>query len=181
MREGLLKPGLSTGPYLTRWSNSYTGDEVAKAVISANMEDSSEGWVRIRLGSLDQRIGLVTQPRRFGGRQWYFECPVTHRHCRVVWMPPGARRFGSRQIWGRDVVAYASQFGTPADRAELGKAKIKSRLMGDSDPDKWDLPPKPKWMRWRTYKKHIEKFDYYEEVLDGVLVNAAMRLSARGS
>ncbi len=53
--------------------------------------------------------------------------------------------------------------------------------MGDSDPDKWDLPPKPKWMRWRTYKKHIEKFDYYEEVLDGVLVNAAMRLSARGS
>ena len=36
-------------------------------------------------------------------------------------------------------------------------------------------------MRWRTYKKHIEKFDYYEEVLDGVFVNAAMRLSARGS
>jgi hypothetical protein len=97
------------------------------------------------------------------------------------WMPPGARRFGSRQIWGRDVVGYASQFGTPADRAQLGKAKIKSRLIGDCDPDRWELPPKPKWMRWRTYKKQVEKFDYYEELLDWAFVNAANRLLARGS
>ncbi len=104
------------------------------------------------LGTLDQRIDMVTQARRFGGCQWYFECPVTHRHCGASWMPPGAHRFGSRQIWRRRV-AYSSQFGTPADRAHLGKAKIKSRLIGDCDPDKWDLPPKPKWMRWRTTRR----------------------------
>jgi hypothetical protein len=77
--------------------------------------------------------------------------------------------------------SHASQFGTPADRAQLSKAKIKSRLIGDCDPDRWELPPKPKWMRWRTYKKHVEKFDYYEELLDWAFVNAANRLLARGS
>ena len=30
-----------------------------------------------------------------------------------------------------------------------------------------DLPPKPKWMRWRTYNRFVERFDSYEEILDG--------------
>jgi hypothetical protein len=34
--------------------------------------------------------------------------------------------------------------------AHIGQSKIKSRLIADLDPDEWDLPPKPKWMRWRT-------------------------------
>jgi hypothetical protein len=33
--------------------------------------------------------------------------------------------------------------------AHIGQAKIKARLIADLDPDEWDLPPKPKWMRWR--------------------------------
>jgi hypothetical protein len=48
----------------------------------------------------------------------------------------------------------------------IGKAKIKARLIGDCDPDEWDLPPKPKSMRWSTYNRLVEKFDSYEEVLD---------------
>ena len=80
-------------------------------------------------------------------------------------MPPGATHFRCRQGWGRQV-AYASQFLDPNNRAHRGKAKIKSRLIGDCDPDEWELPPKPKWMRWRTYNRLEEKFDGYEEVLD---------------
>jgi hypothetical protein len=34
----------------------------------------------------------------------------------VLWMPPGANRFCSRQAWGRRV-AYASQFADPDNRA----------------------------------------------------------------
>jgi hypothetical protein len=45
------------------------------------------------------------------------------------------------------------------------QAKIKSRLIADLDPDDWSLPPKPKWMRWRTYNKHVERFDAYEAIL----------------
>jgi len=58
------------------------------------------------------------------------------------------------------------QFLDADNRAHRGKAKIKAPLIGDCDPDEWDLPPKPKWMRWSTYNRLVEKFDSYEEVLD---------------
>jgi hypothetical protein len=74
-------------------------------------------------------------------------------------------RFCSRQAWGRQV-AYASQFADPDNRTHIGQAKIKSRLIADLDPDEWDLPPKPKGMRWRTYNRYVERYDAYEAILD---------------
>ena len=104
-------------------------------------------------------------PRHFGGRQWYFICPYMNQRASVLWMPPGAQRFACREEWGRQV-AYGSQFSTVTDRAHRGQAKIKARLIGTCDPDAWNLPPKPKWMRWRTYQRHVDKFDAYEGILD---------------
>jgi hypothetical protein len=65
------------------------------------------------------------------------------------------------------------------DRAHLGQAKIKARLIGDCDPDEWDLPPKPKWMRWRTYNRHVQKFDAYEDIRDRHLFAAVASLMAQ--
>jgi hypothetical protein len=62
--------------------------------------------------------------------------------------------------------ACRSQFLDADNRAHAGKAKIKSRLIGECDPDEWDLPPKPKWMRWRTYNRYVERYDAYEDILD---------------
>ena len=28
------------------------------------------------------------------------------------------------------------------------------------------LSPKPKWMRWRTYNRYVERLDRYEAILD---------------
>ena len=161
-RQGLIRPGSKCG-VLIRWTNTYTGEKIANGVITSNMEGAYEGWLRIRLGSIDQTIILVPKPRHFGGYQWYFVCPVMNRYASVLWMPPGATRFCSRQAWGRRV-AYASQFADPDNRAHQGQAKIKSRLIADLDPDEWDLPPKPKWMRWSTYNRYVERFDAYEAI-----------------
>jgi hypothetical protein len=90
-------------------------------------------------------------------------------------MPPGATRFCSRQAWGRQV-AYASQFLDPKNRAYRGQAEIKSRLIGDCDPDEWDLPPKPKWMRWTTYNRYVERFDRYEDILDAGIVKLMAKI-----
>jgi hypothetical protein len=90
-------------------------------------------------------------------------------------MPRGANRFCSRQTWNGQV-AYSSQFADRDGRAHRGKKRIKSRLIADLNPDEWDLPPKPKWMRWRTYHRYVEKFDRYEELLDLGLLKAANRL-----
>jgi hypothetical protein len=125
------------------------------------------GWFRIQIGQIDQCINLLAEARHFGGRQWYFVCPYKHNLASVLWMPPGAKSFASRARWGAQV-AYTSQFLDRTDRAHRGQAKIRSRLcsMSGFDADEWDLPPKPKWMRWSTYHRAEESFDRYEAVLN---------------
>jgi len=144
-RQGLLKPGVRTGPFAIQWANTYWQEEIASGLISIGMEGNTQGWLRIQMDDLDQWITLTGLPRHLGGLQWYFECSRTGRLASVLWMPPGVRHFASRHAWPRRV-AYSSQLMTADARAHLGKAKIKSRLIGALDPDEWDLPPKPKWM-----------------------------------
>jgi hypothetical protein len=164
-RKGFIKFGADIGARGISWSNSHRG-EIATGVISADMTDSNRGaWFRIAIGSFVQQLTLVSRPRHLGGRQWFFECPATHRLATVLWKPPGANMFCSRQAWGRQV-AYRSQFLDRDNRAHAGKERIKARLIDDLDPDEWELPPKPKWMRWETYNRYEEKFDQYEEILD---------------
>ena len=121
-----------------------------------------------------QQITLVSRPRHFGGLQFFFACPATGRLATVLWKPPGASKFCSRQAWGRQV-AYRSQFQNASDRAYLGKERIKERLIGDLDPNQWDLPPKPKWMRWATYNRYVERFDDYEEMADQAFISSVVK------
>jgi hypothetical protein len=163
-RNGFVRRGANIGIRGIQWTHSYWG-EIASGSISADMSGRDEGWFRIQLGSLDHWITLVPQNRHFGGRQWYFMCPIRNLPVSVLWKPSGATRFCSRQTWGRQV-AYQSQFNDATNRAHGGQAKIKSRLIANLDPDEWDLPPKPKWMRWATYNKYSERYDHYEDILD---------------
>ena len=50
MRQRFLQPGWRVGPYCLRWTNTYTGEEVATALITANM-GRQQGWLRIKLGN----------------------------------------------------------------------------------------------------------------------------------
>lgn len=177
VRKQFIKPGANIGVRGITWTHSYWG-EVATGVISADMSGQAEGWLRIQLGSLDQHIILASRPRHFGGRQWYFVCPAMNRLASVLWRPAGATRFCSRQTWRRQV-AYHSQFNDATNRAHAGKARIKSRLIGDLDPDEWDFPPKPKWMRWATYKRYEAQYDHFEDVLDYGCVSLLAKLMAK--
>ena len=60
----------------------------------------------------------------------------------------------------------------PMSRAWLAQAKIKGRLIGNLDPEDWDFPPKPKWMRWATYKRLEARFDVHEDAKDAHLLRA---------
>jgi hypothetical protein len=177
-RRGFVYRGARSSPIGIRWYSTYWEEEIASGVITADMSGEHEGWLRIQLGKLDQRIILVARPRHFGGRQWYFMCPVMNRPVSVLWKPPGAVRFCSRQTWGRQV-AYHSQFSDWTNRAHIGKARIKARLIADLDPAEWDLPPKPKWMRWSTYNRYVERYDNYEAVLDYECVELAAKLGKK--
>ena len=167
-RKGLINPGANIGARGISWSNSQ--GEIARGAITADMTDPDHASFRLAIGRFLQQITLVSRPRHFGGRQWFFLCPVTGGLATVLWMPSGASKFCSRQAWGRQV-AYASQFLDRDNRAHYGKSKIKSQLcsIGKFDPDDWEFPPKPKGMRWKTYNRYEEKFDHYEEVLNDSL------------
>jgi hypothetical protein len=168
VRNGFIRPGAATGPINIAWRDSYFDEEIAAGIINANMSDPGIGWFRIRLtGGLDQQIFLVNRPRHFGGRQWFFQCPYLSCRATVLWKQPGARDFASRQKWARRV-AYSSQFMGRIDRAHRGKAKINARLcsIGGFDPEEWEFPPKPMWMRTRTYNRAEQKFDRYQAILD---------------
>jgi len=160
----------ASSAFSMRRTNNYTGEETASADFTAHMSQH-EGRLSIHMDDSEQTILLTPRPRNFGGHQWYFVCPVMNRRCSVLWMPPGATRFLSRQAWGRRV-AYASQFLDPDNRAHRGQAKIKARLIADLDPDEWELPPKPKWMRWHTSNRLVDKFDVYENTLDRGIAEA---------
>lgn len=164
-RGGLIQRGMRTDPRKIRWTHPQEG-EIASGFVGADMRGPLEWWLHVRIGKeYSQLIALVGQPRRFGGRQWYFVCPITKRSVSVVWKPDGAEQFCSRQAWGSQV-AYLSQFGSLVDRAHLGKAKVKSQLLGNSSGDEWNLPPKPKLMRWDKYNRHVERYNSYQIVLD---------------
>ena len=168
-RDGLIQRGARTGQRVIQWTHPHWG-EIASGFIGADMSGPREGWLYIRIGNFTQLVTLEEQPRRFGGRQWYFVCPITKRSVSVVWKPEGAEQFCSRQAWGSQV-AYLSQFGGLVDRAHLGKARIKTRWMrdnnmGDDNPETRHLPPKPKWMRWATYNRYEVRYDRYETILD---------------
>jgi hypothetical protein len=159
IRDHWIMPGVHASAVLTF-------DDQSQWTITANLTGPLRGYLRIQINALDQWIELEARPRHFGGRQWFFLCPRLNQRCTVLWKPPGAHSFACRQAWGRQV-AYLSQCIGRDDRAHRGQAKIRSRLcqIGGFNSDEWDLPPKPKWMRWRTYNRAIEKFDHYESML----------------
>jgi hypothetical protein len=166
IRRHLIAPRSASGPSWLTWSYTYTQERIATATLTSDLSEPPYGWVRVRVGSLDQTIQVVRQDRRFGGGQWYFICPYTHRQCSAIWLPNGANKFGSRHAWRRQV-AYGSQFQSRHDRALATAQAIRARLGGPdwAGIDEFE-PPKPKGMRWRTYNRLIDRSRDQEAIAD---------------
>src|SRR6185312_11363641 len=83
-RRSFIAPGTISRPVGIRWTNSR-GD-VTDGIVTADMSEPDQGWLRIQIGSLDHRIILVARPRHFGGHQWFFMCPSLNRRAMVIWL-----------------------------------------------------------------------------------------------
>jgi hypothetical protein len=178
LRDGIVAPGVVTSPRTTFWQVAGSRELVGVAVITADLTDLACPRVRIRMRGLDQTIELIAQERPLGGVQWYCRCPRLGIKASVLWKPPGARTFCSRQAWGKEV-AYHTQFVGRTRRARIGRERTRSRLGSNHNPVDWPLPPpKPKWMRWATYERKIERYNRYEQVVLKDTMAAGMRLSA---
>ena len=106
VREGFWPRGNASLTVGTQWTSNRQG-VLASALITLQKHEEDRGSLKIvMIGKFEQRLDLIAEPRHFGGRQWYFRYPITGGKCSVVWLPPGATRFCSRQAWGKQV-AYS--------------------------------------------------------------------------
>ena len=106
-RKKALVPGARTGG---TWIWSYAGREPhAKIGYTADLSNPSGGTMRLTYTSngepMDYMIQLVSTVPTYGGRRWWFLCPLSRadggpsRRVTKLHLPPGARYFGSREAY----------------------------------------------------------------------------------
>jgi hypothetical protein len=98
--------------------------------------------------SVNEVVPFRYTPTRFGGRRQWLMCRRCGRHCRLLF---GGRYFRCRQCHGLE---YASRNMSPAQRAMQRADRIANRLHDmwkGTTKAKWEFPPKPSRMRWKTY------------------------------
>ena len=65
--------------------------------------------------TVDYVVALASEEQGLLGRRWWFRCPVTGARVRKLYLPPGARRFASRQahdlIYGSNSRFRGGRFG----------------------------------------------------------------------
>lgn len=96
-------------------------------------------------------IKLTATDQPFGGMRWWLICPVSGRHCAGLFLPYRARKFGSREAYR---LGYVSQRTSPHDTSIERVRKLRKKI-GGGDNTLAPIPSKPKWMRWRTYDRHV--------------------------
>lgn len=184
--------GLSDGevftakPRVWSWTVNSGPEPVARIVVLLSLGRDS-GHARLlfdidhatrRTGPQDQRVEMATTPCRFGGRRWWWVCPATGRRCAKLYLPNGGTRFLGRGP-GAYRLPYASQSASPMERSHGRLARLCRRLGARYDCADDPPPPRPKWMRHRTYARMVSEWESEVGRLDGIFVAGIERLVAR--
>jgi hypothetical protein len=100
--------------------------------------DGEEGWLRLFYeagGEIIQRVvQLRTSVPTFGGRRWWFVCPVSGEWKTKLYLPPGGVQFVSREGGGltymscRESGRYRTLLAKVAKRLGVDEAQVKKAL-----------------------------------------------------
>ena len=94
------------------------------------------------LRPLGTEIEITSTPCHFGGRRYWFVCPICRRRCAILY--PFICRICAK---GR----YRVELETVQDRRITRAIRLRRRLGQKRGGTTVPIPPKPKWMRWHTY------------------------------
>ena len=178
-REGCLAESRSSS---LRWS--YSDGSTASIGVIGGKHSITLAY-RVRSGAEDwqtvtQPVPIIWQPCRFGGERRWFVCNVRSNgvYCgrRVTKLYGAGRFFACRHCYR---LGYSVQRGGPMDRAHHNLARLHRKLGADYDGPDMPPPPKPKWVRWKTYSRIAKQIEAGQERLDVVFVAGAQRILAR--
>ncbi len=162
-REGFLQTQEEL--YAGRLSMRDAGTGATLARIQANWVRLGAGqWIFVRFGIrtgnivryYEHPIPIVFTSPQLGGRCAWFLCPILlpngqhcDRRCARLFLPEDTFVFGCRRCYR---LTYASAMAGKRRRARLKVQKIRRRLGGGDDIME-PCPPKPRGMRWKTYRR----------------------------
>jgi len=130
--------------------------------------------------TVQQRVPIRWTPCRFGGERPWFICNVSANrvYCgrQVAKLYGAGRLFACRHCYR---LGYQAQRGGPLDRAHHQLARLHRRLGADYDGPDGIPPPRPKWMRLRTYDRVVQRIEAGENRLDTAFTLGAQRILAR--
>ena len=163
---------------LSRWVDGIGIGHRAAAnaiILDYRIRSNGEDWQ-----SVSQRVPIRWTSCRFGGERPWFVCDVHANgvYCgrRVAKLYGGGRLFACRYCYR---LGYAIQRGGPMDRAHHNLGRLHRKLRADYDGPDMPPPPKPKWMRWKTYSRIARQIEAGQERLDVVFTIGAQRLLGR--
>jgi hypothetical protein len=172
LRAGsIVRDAAKAGHFI--FSDAYSGAPRGRISFVSRL-DARGGWLRL-LYSVDGKpqdytIPLTTTPQPFGGCRWWFVCPSTRGRVCKLYLPPGAARFASRRAYR---LGYRCQRETPADRALSREFKLRRQLGCEHSEIR-----KPRWMRWATFDRELERLAWASGISDANFVAAAQRQTA---
>lgn len=180
----LARAGYLAGSRLGIWQWTYADGQKATIGISGGRNAITLDY-RIRSHGKDwqpveQCIPIRWTPCRFGGERPWFICDVRANgvYCgrQVAKLYGAGRLFACRHCYR---LGYAIQRGGSLDQAHRRLARLHGKLGADYDGPDIPPPPKPKWMRWKTYARITEQIEAGQDHLTAVFVVGSGALLAR--
>jgi len=153
-QEGAIKEGaLVKGQWV--WSDVETDEESSSIGYNSNTKDENNLYLKVSYTLTDSRlkfdykIRLSTSKPYYGGKRYWFLCPVTEKRVSKLYLIPSDGHFVSRHVYK---ILYASQMKGELDRAIDKKWKIISKTDGHT------YPIRPKGMHHKTFNKILKTF-----------------------
>ena len=108
------------------------------------------GSVPLTWAGVPVTVRLVSSRPNYGGARYWAACPSCSRRCAILYLVPIERRAGCRACLG--LVHPSSREGA-FDRAIRRMWRHRDKLGPVARQYPTSTPPKPRWMRWRTYDR----------------------------
>ena len=124
--------------------------------LNYSMRDGDDKW-----RDASQTIMTTSTPCHYGGSRPWFVCPACHERAAVLYLRSG--RFACQRC---QRISHQSQSGSAIDRVCNRYHHLDALVMAG----------KPKWQRWATFNRLLDRYDLVSAQFDGLLAGRLQAL-----